>query len=135
MLDRIIKFFTSLRLTVVCLAFAVLLVFFGTLAQVNEGLYDAQNRWFRSIFVWWGPAGAGWIGAGVVGAWQVRLSKSPECPRVLISRPADRDQSSRDLPGIARTSLRGLKEDESPVSCGLYTRRPRSLRRCDPNPA
>src|ERR1051325_7419976 len=60
MLDRIIKFFTSLRLTVVCLGFAVLLVFFGTLAQVNEGLYDAQNRWFRSLFVWWGPAGAGW---------------------------------------------------------------------------
>jgi hypothetical protein len=60
MLHRVIKFFTSLRLTVVCLGFAVLLVFFGTLAQVNEGLYDAQNRWFRSLFVWWGPSGAGW---------------------------------------------------------------------------
>jgi hypothetical protein len=60
MLDRIIKFFTSLRLTVVCLGFAVLLVFFGTLAQVNEGLYLAQARWFRSFFVWWGPQGAGW---------------------------------------------------------------------------
>src|SRR4051794_20783549 len=60
MTDRIIKFFTSLRLTVVCLGFAVLLVFFGTLAQVNEGLYLAQARWFRSFFVWWGPQGAGW---------------------------------------------------------------------------
>ena len=30
--------------------------------------------------------------------------------------------------------LRGLKEDSSPVSCSLYTRRPRSLRRCDPPP-
>ncbi|HUR47745.1 MAG TPA: cytochrome c biogenesis protein ResB [Candidatus Saccharimonadales bacterium] len=60
MIQRTIKLFTSLRLTVVCLAFAVLLVFFGTLAQVNEGLYDAQNRWFRSLFVWWGPQGAGW---------------------------------------------------------------------------
>jgi hypothetical protein len=58
MLDRIIKFFTSLRLTVVCLGFAVLLVFFGTLAQVNEGLYLAQARWFRSFFVWWGPEGS-----------------------------------------------------------------------------
>src|SRR5215468_10675562 len=46
-LKRLIKFFASLRLTVVCLA----LVFFGTLAQVDEGLYAAQNRWFRSFFV------------------------------------------------------------------------------------
>lgn len=60
MLKRIVKFFTSLRLTVVCLGFAVVLVFFGTLAQVNEGLYLAQSRWFRSFFVWWGPEGAGW---------------------------------------------------------------------------
>jgi hypothetical protein len=49
---RIIKIFTSLRLTVTCLALGVLLVFFGTLAQVNEGLYNAQDRWFRSFFVW-----------------------------------------------------------------------------------
>jgi hypothetical protein len=38
----------------------ILLVFFGTIAQVNEGLYDAQHRWFRSFFVWWSPAGANW---------------------------------------------------------------------------
>ena len=50
-LDRLIKFFTSLKLTIVCLAFAILLVFFGTLAQVDEGLYMAQSRWFRSFFV------------------------------------------------------------------------------------
>jgi hypothetical protein len=56
----IFKFFTSLRLTVVCLAVGILLVFFGTLAQVNEGLYNAQDRWFRSFFVWWSPAGANW---------------------------------------------------------------------------
>ena len=54
------KIFTSLRLTVVCLAVGILLVFFGTLAQVNEGLYNAQHRWFRSFFVWWSPAGANW---------------------------------------------------------------------------
>src|ERR1044072_8428147 len=51
MLDRLTKFFCSLRLTIVLLAFAVLLVFFGTLAQVDEGLYAAQARWFRSFFV------------------------------------------------------------------------------------
>lgn len=60
MLDRIIKFFTSLRLTVVFLGLAVLLVFFGTLAQVDDGLYLAQSKWFRSFIVWWGPQSAGW---------------------------------------------------------------------------
>ena len=52
---NLIKLFTSLRLTVACLAVGMLLVFFGTLAQVNEGLYNAQDRWFRSFFIWWGP--------------------------------------------------------------------------------
>lgn len=60
MLDNIVKFFTSLRLTVVCLGLAVLLVFFGTLAQVDDGLYLAQAKWFRSFIVWWGPEGARW---------------------------------------------------------------------------
>src|SRR5918992_1680702 len=57
---NVIRIFTSLRLTVTCLAIGILLVFFGTLAQVNEGLYNAQDRWFRSFFIWWGPAGANW---------------------------------------------------------------------------
>jgi hypothetical protein len=57
---KVIQLFTSLRLTVACLAIGILIVFFGTLAQVNEGLYNAQARWFRSVFVWWSPAGANW---------------------------------------------------------------------------
>ncbi len=62
MTDRIWRFFTSLRLTVVLLAFCVALVFLGTVAQVNEGLWNAQTRWFRNVFVtrqmgdpWWVP--------------------------------------------------------------------------------
>src|SRR6266496_2810665 len=51
MLDRLAKFFCSLRLTVVLLGFGIALVFFGTLAQADEGLYAAQNRWFRSFLV------------------------------------------------------------------------------------
>jgi hypothetical protein len=51
LLDRPIKFFTSLRLTVVLLAFAILLVFIGTLAQVDEGLYNAQARYFRQWLI------------------------------------------------------------------------------------
>ena len=58
--EPLIKVFTSLRLTVVCLAFAVLLVFLGTLAQVDLGLYKAQNEFFRSFFVFWGPKNADW---------------------------------------------------------------------------
>lgn len=49
--NRFIKFFTSLRLTVVLLAFAIVLVFIGTLAQVDEGLYNAQARYFRQWIV------------------------------------------------------------------------------------
>ncbi len=47
-------------LTVVCLALAMVLVFLGTLAQVDIGLYKAQNEYFRSFFVFWGPASASW---------------------------------------------------------------------------
>ncbi|HUE36748.1 MAG TPA: cytochrome c biogenesis protein ResB [Candidatus Acidoferrum sp.] len=48
---RLIKIFTSLRLTVVLLAFAIVLVFVGTWAQVDEGLYNAQARYFRQWIV------------------------------------------------------------------------------------
>jgi ResB-like family len=58
--DRLIKFFSSLRLTVVCLGFGVVLVFLGTIRQVDLGLYKAQNDYFRSFFVYWGPKDASW---------------------------------------------------------------------------
>src|SRR5262249_55572831 len=32
----------------------------GTLAQVDEGLYAAQNRYFRSLLIYWTPKGADW---------------------------------------------------------------------------
>jgi hypothetical protein len=60
MLERAFRFFTSLKLTVVCLAVGIVLVFVGTLAQVQHGLYAIQERYFQSLFVWWGPEGAGW---------------------------------------------------------------------------
>ena len=60
MIHKLWAVFTSLRLTVVCLAFGIVLVFLGTIAQVNEGLWQAQERWFKSFFIWTGPAGAGW---------------------------------------------------------------------------
>jgi len=60
MLNKLFQFITSLKLTVVCLAFSMLIVFVGTLAQVNQGLYLVQERYFKSIFVFWGPENAEW---------------------------------------------------------------------------
>ncbi len=51
MLGRLIKFSTSLRLTVVLLAFAIILVWVGTVAQADEGLYNAQTRYFKQWLV------------------------------------------------------------------------------------
>src|SRR5689334_15962778 len=59
-LNQVVDVISSLRLTVVFLCFAVLLVFIGTLAQREEGLLVAQNRYFRSLFIWWAPAGGQW---------------------------------------------------------------------------
>jgi hypothetical protein len=58
--DSLIRFFSSMRMTVVCLGLGILLIFFGTLAQVDLGLYKAQNEFFRSFVVFWGPKGASW---------------------------------------------------------------------------
>src|SRR6185503_12892986 len=58
-LDPLIKFFTSIRLTVALLTLGMALVFWGTLAQVQLGLYQAQNEFFRSFFVFWQPKSSG----------------------------------------------------------------------------
>jgi hypothetical protein len=50
-MNRIAKFFSSLRLTVVLLAFAIVLVWVGTVAQADEGLYQAQTRYFKTWVV------------------------------------------------------------------------------------
>jgi hypothetical protein len=50
---QVLKGFGSLRLSVVLLAFSVLLVFFGTLDQVRIGIRDAQDIYFESFFAVW----------------------------------------------------------------------------------
>jgi len=72
-MDRFVNFFTSLRLTVVCLALALALVFAGTLAQVEIGLYAAQAEYFRSFFVYWTPKGAHWRIPVLPGGWLLGL--------------------------------------------------------------
>lgn len=48
---------TSLKLTIICLAAGMALIFAGTLAQVHLGIHEAQQRYFQSFFVWWPPEG------------------------------------------------------------------------------
>src|SRR5213592_2716381 len=59
MLRKLIDILTSLKLTIVCLAAAMILIFAGTLAQVHLGIHEAQQRYFQSMFVWWPAEGHG----------------------------------------------------------------------------
>jgi len=56
-MKTLIRFFTSLRVAVVCLVAAIVLVFIGTLAQVDLGLWVVQKKYFQSLFVFWNPDG------------------------------------------------------------------------------
>ena len=56
----LLDFFSSLRLTVVLLALSIVVVFFGTLAQTEDGLYVAQEKYFQSLFAVWSPHTPGW---------------------------------------------------------------------------
>ena len=51
LIKKIVSFFTSLKLTVTLLAFSIVLVFVGTLAQADEGLYGAQAHYFKQWLV------------------------------------------------------------------------------------
>lgn len=48
---RFFTFFTSLRLTVICLLVSAVLVVWGTCYQVEFGLYQAQEKFFYAWFV------------------------------------------------------------------------------------
>ena len=51
-LNRILSFFSSLKLTVVCLTILMVLVFFTTIAQVDMGILEAKRQFFSGFFVW-----------------------------------------------------------------------------------
>ncbi len=55
MVESLIKIFTSLKLTVICLGLAMILIFMGTIAQVDLGIHAAQQRYFQTFFVYWTP--------------------------------------------------------------------------------
>jgi len=56
---KFVDLITSLKLTIICLAAAMALIFAGTLAQVHLGIHEAQQRYFQSMLVWWPPEGRG----------------------------------------------------------------------------
>src|SRR4051794_12573112 len=59
MLRHFINIITSLKLTIVCLVAGMVLIFAGTIAQVHLGIWEAQQRYFQSLFVWWPAEGSG----------------------------------------------------------------------------
>ncbi|WP_442888211.1 cytochrome c biogenesis protein ResB [Congregicoccus parvus] len=59
-LEAAIGFVTSLQLTIVCLAIGMVLIFVGTLAQVQLGIDQALKMYFHSFIVWWSPPDASW---------------------------------------------------------------------------
>jgi hypothetical protein len=61
MTSNLVQFFkplASLKLTIVCLACAMVLVFVGTLDQVQVGVYEAQLRYFKSFFLYFSLPGS-----------------------------------------------------------------------------
>lgn len=51
-LKPLIDFFGSLELTVTLLVLSIFLIFFGTLAQIDQGVWTVVHDYFRSWFVW-----------------------------------------------------------------------------------
>src|SRR4030095_4483094 len=56
---RFVDLLTSLKLTIICLAAAMVLILAGTLAQVHLGIHEAQQRYCQNFFVWWPPESRG----------------------------------------------------------------------------
>lgn len=51
-LHKVLSVAASLRVTVVLFALAILLIFFGTLAQVDAGIWSVVSRYFRCFIAW-----------------------------------------------------------------------------------
>jgi hypothetical protein len=58
--SKVFKFLSSLKLTLFCLALAMVLVFVGTLDQVHLGTFAAQKIYFDSWWVWRRIGGLSW---------------------------------------------------------------------------
>jgi ABC-type transport system involved in cytochrome c biogenesis permease subunit len=52
MLKTILKPFASLTLTVILLALSMILIYAGTWAQIDSGIWQVQRKYFHSFFCW-----------------------------------------------------------------------------------
>ncbi|PIW18033.1 ResB protein required for cytochrome C biosynthesis [bacterium (Candidatus Blackallbacteria) CG17_big_fil_post_rev_8_21_14_2_50_48_46] len=50
--QQVLNYFGSLQLTVLLLVLSILLIFFGTLAQIDQGVWTVVKSYFRSWIVW-----------------------------------------------------------------------------------
>lgn len=96
MIDRFVDALSSLRLTLVGLACALILDFAGTLAQVRLGLYEVQSKFFHSFFVYWTPPGSQWHIPVLPGGWLIGLVLVAN----LLAGHVKRFQFSRRKAGI-----------------------------------
>src|SRR5262245_500383 len=51
-LNPVLAALASLRVTVALFVLAILLIFFGTLAQVDEGIWTVLQKYFRTGIAW-----------------------------------------------------------------------------------
>jgi len=51
-MNNVLKYFLSLRLTVTLLSLSMILVFCGTLAQVDKGIWTVMDQYFRTWIAW-----------------------------------------------------------------------------------
>ena len=93
---QIFKFFASFGLAVAIFILFFFLILFGTLYQVDHGLYEAQNKYFSSMFVvhMIGPVAiplpGGYLlmcvfGVNLVCGGLIRLRKNLRRPGILIT--------------------------------------------------
>jgi len=57
---KLLRLFSSLQLTIICLTISMVLIFIGTLDQVHLGIYGALEKYFRSFIVFWTVPNLGW---------------------------------------------------------------------------
>lgn len=76
--NPVVRFFSSLQLTVVLLACSLVLVFFGTLAQVQYGINLSQKIYFQGIVAvwkypetWYFGDYLGWLGLPIPGGYLI----------------------------------------------------------------
>ena len=51
-MKKVVDFFLSLKLTVTLLALSMVLIFAGTLAQVDKGIWTVMDQYFRCFIAW-----------------------------------------------------------------------------------